>query len=96
VKKSDLIAVLAAKENLTELQATQVIKLIFNGFKEALVTGERIEIRGFGSLVVRNYNSYAGRNPKTGEIVEVKAKKSAYFKIGKVLKNKMNGAEGEV
>jgi len=93
MKKSDLITVLAAKENLTELQATRIIKLIFDGFKEALVKGERIEIRGLGSFVVRNYKPYAGRNPKTGEIVDVKPKKSVYFKVGKELKNKMNGME---
>jgi integration host factor subunit beta len=93
MKKSDLISVLAAKENLTELQATRIINLIFDGFKEVLVKDERIEIRGLGSFVVRNYKPYAGRNPKTGEIVEVKPKKSVYFKVGKELKNKMNGAE---
>jgi integration host factor subunit beta len=93
MKKSDLISVLAVKENLTELQATRIIKLIFDGFKEALVKNQRIEIRGFGNFVVRKYNSYAGRNPKTGEKVEVEPKKSAYFKVGKELKSKMNGAE---
>ena len=60
MNKSDIISVLAAKENLTEVQSSRIIKLIFNGFKEALVKGVRIEIRGFGNFVVRNYNSYAG------------------------------------
>lgn len=93
MNKSDIISVLAAKENLTEVQSSRIIKLIFNGFKEALVKGERIEIRGLGSFVVRNYKPYAGRNPKTGEIIEVKPKKSNFFKVGKELKNKIDGAQ---
>jgi integration host factor subunit beta len=87
--KSDLITLLATKENLTEVNATRIVNLIFDGFKDALVKGDRIEIRGFGSFVIREYRSYAGRNPKTGEIVEVKPKRLPYFKVGKELKAKI-------
>ena len=56
MNKSDLIAALAAKENLTDKQATEIINLIFTGFTDTLKKGDRIEIRGFGSYSVRNLN----------------------------------------
>jgi integration host factor subunit beta len=90
MKKSDLISLLATKNNLTEAQALKIVNLIFDGFKDALVKGDRIEIRGFGSFVIREYRSYAGRNPKTGEIVEVRSKRLPYFKVGKELKALIN------
>ena len=52
--------------------------------------GERIEIRGFGSFVMRQYGGYKGRNPKTGEIVDVAPKRLPYFKVGKELKELVN------
>ena len=53
--------------------------------------GDKIKVRGFGSLVVRDYGNYKGRNPKTGEIIEVKPKRLPYFKVGKELKKRING-----
>ena len=84
--KSDLIAALADEENLTAKQATEIINLIFTGFTDALKNGGRIEIRGFGSFSVREYESYTGRNPKTGKAVDVRPKKLPFFKVGKELK----------
>jgi len=89
--KSDLITLVATKNNLTEGNATRIVNLIFDGFTDALAKGDRIEIRGFGSIVIREYRSYAGRNPKTGEIVEVKPKRLPFFKVGKELKERLNG-----
>ena len=88
--KSDLITLLATKENLTEVSATRIVNLIFDGFKDALAKGDRIEIRGFGNFVMREYGNYTGRNPKTGEEVEVKPKRLPYFKVGKELKDLIN------
>lgn len=51
-----------------------------------MVNGEKVEIRGFGGFTVRNYGSYIGRNPKTGDKFIVKAKKAPYFKVGKGLR----------
>ena len=90
MNKYDLITLLASKENLTEVNATRIVNLIFDGFKDALVKGDRIEIRWFGSFVVREYRSYAGRNPKTGKVVEVKSKRLPFFKVGKELKALIN------
>jgi integration host factor subunit beta len=56
----------------------------------ALRSGERIEIRGFGSFVVNDYKAYLGRNPKTGEPIEVKPKKLPFFKVGKELREKLS------
>ncbi len=57
---------------------------------ESLGRGDRVEIRGFGSFKVKSYNSYQGRNPKTGEIIQVKEKKLPYFKVGKEMKERVD------
>jgi integration host factor subunit beta len=87
---SDLAAKLSEKENLTQKEADAVVKLIFRLFTDALVKGDRIEIRGFGSFEMREYKNYTGRNPKTGKDVDVKSKRLPYFKVGKELKEKVN------
>jgi integration host factor subunit beta len=89
---SDLAAKLSEKENLTQKEADAVVKLIFRLFTDALVKGDRIEIRGFGSFEMREYKNYTGRNPKTGRDVDVKSKRLPYFKVGKELKEKVNGS----
>jgi len=86
MNKSELIESLSRKENLTEKKAIDVINLIFKGFMDELKSGGRIEIRGFGSFVVRKYGAYTGRNPKTGENIKVSPKKLPFFKVGKELK----------
>jgi integration host factor subunit beta len=90
MNKSGLIEELARRENLTEKKATDVINLIFKGFTEELKVSGRIEIRGFGSFVVRDYNSYTGRNPKTGMNITVSPKRLPFFKVGKELRDKVN------
>jgi len=86
MNKSDLIEALARKENLTEKSATEIVNMIFGGFTETLKKGGRIEIRGFGSYTVREYQAYIGRNPKTGKTTAVKPKRLPFFKVGKELK----------
>ena len=88
--KSELVSQLAEKANLTQQLAKVIVDTIFDGMKESLVRGERIEIRGFGSFAVRNYDGYKGRNPKKGELVDVPPKKLRFFKVGKALKQKIN------
>jgi integration host factor subunit beta len=89
MNKSDLISMLATRENLKAVQAVQIVELIFDRFKDALSKGDRIEIRGFGNFVIRNYETRTGRNPKTGESVAVKPKGRPYFKVGKELKDRL-------
>lgn len=90
MNKSGLIGALSRKEDLTEKEATDVVKLIFKGFTDELKRGGRIEIRGFGSFVIREYGAYTGRNPKTGSNIEVSAKKLPFFKVGKELREGVN------
>jgi len=91
MKKSDLIAQLSEKEQLVGKEAFDIVNGVFDGFTNALKKGEKIEIRGFGSFTVRNYSPYLGKNPKTGQRVQVGSKKLPYFKVGKELKERVNG-----
>jgi integration host factor subunit beta len=90
MKKSDLISALSEKESLRGKEASKIVNLVFGGFTNALRKRERIEIRGFGSFTVREYPPYLGKNPKTGQRVEVGLKKLPYFKVGKELKEMVN------
>ena len=89
MNKSELIETLAVKKGLTYKKAEEIINTIFEAMTNALLTGNRIEIRGFGSFVVKEYQSYTGRNPKTGDSISVKSKKLPFFKVGKELKEKV-------
>ena len=92
MNKSDLIDALSAKENLSEINSSEIVNMVVDGFTDALRKGGRIEIRGFGSFCVREYGGYTGRNPKTGSKTQVKPKKSPFFKVGKELKERVNAA----
>ena len=71
--------------------AEVIVNAVFDSMTEALRQGERIEIRGFGSFVVKSRRAREGRNPKTGEIVAVAAKRVPFFKVGKELKLRVDG-----
>jgi integration host factor subunit beta len=90
VNKSELIERLAERSQLNVLQAEEIVNLIFKKMRDTMVKGGRIEIRGFGSFVVKEYRSYQGRNPKTGEKIEVPPKKLPFFKVGKELKERID------
>lgn len=93
MNKSELMAELASRENITEKLAIEIVNMIFDGFTESLLNGERIEIRGFGSFSIRSYKTYNGRNPKTGEKIPVKQKRLPFFKVGKELNKKINSGK---
>ncbi|MCS7280488.1 MAG: integration host factor subunit beta [Desulfobacterota bacterium] len=86
MNKADLIAKLAERKGLNLKIAKIAVDTIIESIKRAIVNGERVEIRGFGSFSSRQYGAYIGRNPKTGEKVNVKPKRLPYFKVGKELK----------
>ena len=86
MNKSDLIDVLAIDQKLPVKTAESIIATILDSIAETLVNGDSVEIRGFGSFNVREYKSYDGRNPKTGNKIEVKPKKLPFFKVGKELR----------
>lgn len=91
MNKSELIEALASKKGISFKKAEEIINTIFDAMTSAMQNGDRIEIRGFGSFVVKDYKSYTGRNPKTGEPIEVKPKKLPFFKVGKELKERVAG-----
>lgn len=72
--------------------AEVIVNSVFESMTEALCRGDRIEIRGFGSFVVKERQAREGRNPKTGEIVAVASKRVPFFKVGKELKNRVDAS----
>lgn len=90
MNKSELIKTLAKEANLPMEDATLVVNTFVDAMKDALIAGDRIEIRGFGSFKVKEYSGYAGRNPKTGESVSVIPKRLPFFRAGKELKEYIN------
>jgi len=92
--KSDLIAILVSKRQLTQKQAESTIETIFESMKTALVKGDNIEIRGLGAFHVKEYQGYNGRNPKTGEVIPVKPKRGILFRTGKELRDRVNRTTG--
>lgn len=89
--KSELIAKLAEENpHLTQRDIERVVGVILERMIEALEQGGRVELRGFGALSVRSRDARAGRNPRTGESVDVRAKHVPFFKSGKELRERLN------
>ena len=88
--KSDLITILKNEHDITKLEAEAVVSLVFDEMSKALSNGDRIEIRGFCKMHVKNYDGYTGRNPKTGESRYVKTKKPPFLKCRTGLKERIN------
>ena len=86
MNKSELVKALADQANISLDEATLVVNTFVDSMKESLLEGGRVEIRGFGSFKVKEYGSYAGRNPRTGEKVAVEPKRLPFFRAGKELK----------
>jgi integration host factor subunit beta len=94
VTKSELIEKIAEMLKLPTGKAEQIVNCVFDSMVKALEEGEGIEIRGFGSFTVREYKSYEGRNPRTGETVHVAPKRLPFFKVGKDLRERVNASAG--
>ena len=88
--KAELVDEIAQKADLTRKHSEVIVDAVFSSIVEALQSGDKIELRGFGSFRVRHRASRTGRNPKTGEGVLVPAKKVPYFKPGKELRELIN------
>src|ERR1035437_340688 len=93
--KADLVEKVTATGELTRRDGEVIVETIFEAVIGALKSGDKIEIRGFGSFRTRQRNSRIGRNPKTGERVEVPAKKVPYFKPSKELRDLVNPQEAK-
>ena len=90
MKRSELERELSAKFGLQPQQSEQIIDTVINHMTDVLQGGGRIEIRGFGSFFTKIYKPYSGRNPRTGEAVQVPSKKLPHFRPSKELRKKMN------
>jgi len=94
MNKSDLIKELVKHLDLPVRKSEEIVDTVFNAMAKNLVSGGRIEIRGFGSFVVKDYDGYTGRNPKTGVVIRVDGKKLPFFKVGKDFRERVDGNSG--
>lgn len=90
MNKLELISTLKDRTNLTKSESADVIKIFFDSLSNSFIEGERVEIRGLCSFHVKEYKSYTGRNPKTGQKVVIPPKRLPFFKCGKELKERVD------
>jgi integration host factor subunit beta len=88
--KAELVEQVARSTELTKKHAEIIVNTVFESIVDSLKSGEKIELRGFGSFRIRQRDARIGRNPKTGEKVDVPAKSIPYFKPGKDLREMLN------
>jgi len=90
MNKLELVKMLKDSAGLSKTEAAKIVDMFFNGMSDELSEGGRVEIRGLCSFFVKEYDSYTGRNPKTGEKVKIKPKKLPFFKVGLELKERVD------
>jgi integration host factor subunit beta len=89
--KADLIDEVSKVSSLTKKETETIVNTVFDNITDALSKGDKVELRGFGSFRIRHRNSRKGRNPKTGSSVDVPQKRVPFFKVGKRLRELVNG-----
>ena len=93
--RSELIAKIAEENpHLFQRDVEKIVNTIFEEVVEAMARGDRVELRGFGAFSVKKRDARTGRNPRTGDTVDVEEKHVPFFKTGKLLRDRLNGAEG--
>ncbi len=90
MNKLEFISALKKEANISKSEAARVVQTFFDHMADAMARGERVEIRGLCSFYVKEYKSYTGRNPKTGDKVTIQPKKLPFFKSGKELKERVD------
>ena len=90
MNKLELVDTLRDECQISKKEAAAIVDLFFGKISDALVRGDRVEIRGLCSFFIKEYDSYEGRNPRTGESVMVAPKKLPFFKCGKELKERVD------
>ncbi len=90
MNKLEMISALKKEANISKSEAAKVVQIFFDSMADALAHEERIEIRGLCSFFIKNYKSYTGRNPKTGDKVLIQPKRLPFFKCGKELRERVN------
>ena len=90
--RSELIQTIADENpHLFQRDVERIVNTIFEEITDAMARGERVELRGFGAFSVKKRDARVGRNPRTGEAVDVDAKSVPFFKTGKLLRDRLNG-----
>lgn len=90
--RSELVEKIAeANPHLYQRDVERIVSTVFNEIIEALAEGDRVELRGFGAFSVKKRDARVGRNPRTGESVQVEEKHVPFFKTGKLLRDRLNG-----
>jgi len=92
MNKSELVKALAETSNISTDESSLIVNTVIDSMKASLAEGNRVEIRGFGSFKVKEYGAYAGRNPRTGDKVQVQPKRLPFFRAAKELKDHLNNA----
>lgn len=89
--KSELIEKVVQEHAILNMKVSEIlVNTVFDSIEDALRTGDKVEIRGFGSFTIRERTGREARNPKSGEVVSIPAKKTPFFKTGKELKERVN------
>ena len=90
MNKTDLIEIVAKEANLKKKDAEAAVKAVFEAVEKALVDGDKVQLIGFGTFEVKERAAKSGRNPKTGEAIDIEASKQVKFSAGKTFKDKVN------
>ncbi len=90
MKKSDLVDLVAQQQNLPRPQVEATVDALLQAVADGLSRGERIDLRGFGAFLVRESAARSGRNPRTREVIEIAARKTPTFRVGKELRDRVN------
>ncbi|MBT6717492.1 MAG: integration host factor subunit beta [Nitrospina sp.] len=93
--KAELVEKVANQINLTKKQTEVVVNTVFSSITDSLAEGKKVELRGFGSFRIRQRNARVGRNPKSGQKVDVPSKKVPFFKAGKELRELVDEHEAQ-
>jgi integration host factor subunit alpha len=95
VTKADIIESVYEKVGFSKKEAAEIVEMVFDTIKETLERGEKIKVSGFGNFIVRDKKSRVGRNPQTGDEIEISARRVLTFRPSQVLKNALNGVAEE-
>lgn len=94
--KADIIEQIYQKVGFSKKESAEIVEIVFDTMKDTLARGEKIKISGFGNFVVRQKRPRIGRNPQTGEEIEISARKVMTFRPSQVLKSTLNKTEGSI
>lgn len=92
--KADIVESVCAKAGFSKKESAEIVEMVFDTIKDTLEKGEKIKLSGFGNFIVREKRSRVGRNPQTGQEIEISARRVLTFRPSQVLKNEINSNRG--